>query len=385
MPAHPIRPKAKPHRRHFLFAWLIGLALVFVLTLAAGRTPAGWLAFDRLLHFAGFAVVGALAVLALPGWLSFLAVAGVVALGVVTEIFQNSVLGRAPDPVDLYANIMGAMTGALVIYAVLGIAGWWRRRRANADDERRQIELAAGDVLFHEGDTSRELYIVLEGEIEIVKDNEGTGMVIGLVRPREVFGEMACIQGRPRYAAARARVDTVVYSLSPDELIDAVDTVQFPLMAILRNLVDRLRQQNDKLADLAALTAQAAAAGDARSKVTLKPHSIMLKTLMPAELPIERFPFSIGRRRRDNEKAIAAVDLMIDDAPPVRISRCHFQLKRLGNKLLITDELSKLGTDVNGTRIGKFERSNVAELKPGANLVTVGGVDSPYTFQIEVR
>jgi CRP-like cAMP-binding protein len=365
---------------------LISLALVTVLSLAAGRLPEGWFAFDRQLHFIGFAVVGILAVLALRGWISFLALFGVIALGVLTEAFQNSVLARTPDPIDLIANVAGAMTGALLAQAGLGVAAWRRHRRQRAEDQRRQVPVSAGNVLFWEGDRSQDLYIVLEGEMEMVKDNDGTEVVLGTCGPREVFGEMACIQSRPRYATARARTDAIVYSLSPDELMGAVGTVDFPLLAILRNLVDRLRQQNDRLTELAAEIAET---GPARASqgagITLHPDSLLLKTIMPAELRIDRLPYTVGRRRREREAELTGVDLPIDDRAPYRLSRRHFTIKRLGTRFVVVDDASKLGTRVNGATIGPFERATSAELSPGANAIVAGGEDSPYVFRIEIN
>lgn len=381
MAAKASDPRSRPPRRHFLFAWLISLALVTVLTLAAGRAPGGMMALDRLLHFGGFAIVGMLAALALSGWASFLALFGVVALGVMTEAFQNAVLARTPDTGDLIANVAGALVGALLTHAGLGIAAWVRRWRSRADDLRRQVELAAGEVLFYEGDPSQELYIVIEGEIEIVKENEGVEIVIGAVGPREVFGEMACIQGRPRYGTARARTEAIVYRLAPDELMGAVGNVQFPLLAILRNLVERLRVQNDRITELMAETGTSGPAGP---RAMLYPDSILLKTIMPAEIAIDRLPFSVGRHRRERESDLPGIDLLIDDRAPYRLSRRHFTIKRLGGKYVVVDDASKLGTRVNGAAIGPFERSTLAELKPGSNTIVAGGEDTAYVFRLDI-
>lgn len=339
------------------------------------------MALDRLMHLGGFAVVGALAVLALSGWASFLALFGVIALGVLTEAFQNSMLARTPDTGDLIANVVGALAGALLTHAGLGIVAWARRRRLRVDDLRRQIELSAGEVLFYEGDLSQELYIVLEGEIEIVKDNEGAETVIGACGPREVFGEMACIQDKPRYGTARARTDAIIYRLSPDELMGAVGNVQFPLLAILRNLVEQLRQQNDRITELAA---EAGALGPVGPRAVLYPDSILLKTIMPAEIAIDRLPFTIGRHRREREADMPGIDLLFDDRAPYRLSRRHFTIKRLGGKYVVLDDASKLGTRVNGAAISPFERTTLAELKLGSNTIVAGGEDTAHVFRLDI-
>lgn len=57
-----------------------------------------------------------------------------------------------------------------------------------------EIELAAGDILFREGDASDDFFIVLDGQLEIVKA-AGTGQesVVGSSRAGEFIGEMGLL------------------------------------------------------------------------------------------------------------------------------------------------------------------------------------------------
>lgn len=59
----------------------------------------------------------------------------------------------------------------------------------------------AGEVVFSEGDPSKEIYILLEGAVAIVA-GDGNGHELAKIKPGEVFGEMALIDGQPRSAAA---------------------------------------------------------------------------------------------------------------------------------------------------------------------------------------
>ena len=58
-------------------------------------------------------------------------------------------------------------------------------------------EYDVGDVIFEEGSTGRELYVVLDGKIDIVKDSGATRTTIVTLGKGEFFGEMAVIEARP--------------------------------------------------------------------------------------------------------------------------------------------------------------------------------------------
>jgi len=61
------------------------------------------------------------------------------------------------------------------------------------------------DVIFEEGSTGRELYVVLDGKIDIVKITGATKTTIVTLGKGEFFGEMAVIDGSSRSATAIAR------------------------------------------------------------------------------------------------------------------------------------------------------------------------------------
>ncbi len=65
-------------------------------------------------------------------------------------------------------------------------------------------EFDVDDVIFEEGSTGRELFVVLDGKVEIAKVS-GTGKtVIVTLGKGEFFGEMAVIDGSSRSATAIA-------------------------------------------------------------------------------------------------------------------------------------------------------------------------------------
>src|SRR5580658_9891751 len=65
-------------------------------------------------------------------------------------------------------------------------------------------EYDVDDVIFEEGSTGRELFVVLDGKIDIVKINGASRTVIVTLGKGEFFGEMAVIDGSSRSATAIA-------------------------------------------------------------------------------------------------------------------------------------------------------------------------------------
>ena len=76
--------------------------------------------------------------------------------------------------------------------------------------------LEAGTVLAHEGEPGHELFIVVDGSVEVVKRVSGGERVLHVARPGESIGELALLAGHERSASLRAAADTVVLVLRED-------------------------------------------------------------------------------------------------------------------------------------------------------------------------
>ena len=75
--------------------------------------------------------------------------------------------------------------------------------------------LQAGTVVFEQGAISDLIYIVSEGELELVRQLTGGGEeVLRVLKAGDYFGEIGPLFGLPRSATARARTDAVVVGYS---------------------------------------------------------------------------------------------------------------------------------------------------------------------------
>jgi putative ABC transport system ATP-binding protein len=74
-----------------------------------------------------------------------------------------------------------------------------------------KVKLKAGDVLFEQGSRGGRIYVVEDGEIELVRVREtGAEERLATSRRGDYFGELGPLLGFPRAATARARTDAVV-------------------------------------------------------------------------------------------------------------------------------------------------------------------------------
>jgi putative ABC transport system ATP-binding protein len=85
--------------------------------------------------------------------------------------------------------------------AVVELAPLGPRRDVTPAD----VDLAAGEVLFQQGDQGDVVYVVEEGRVEIVRIMaDRTERPVNVCGPGEWFGELAALTGLPRSATARA-------------------------------------------------------------------------------------------------------------------------------------------------------------------------------------
>jgi CRP/FNR family transcriptional regulator, cyclic AMP receptor protein len=106
-------------------------------------------------------------------------------------------------------------------------------------------EYDVGDVIFEEGSTGRELYVVPDGKIDIAKDSGATRTTIVTLGKGEFFGEMAVIDGSSRSATAIAAAPkTKVMRINHARFVYLVSQQPAFALMIMDALSKRLRASN---------------------------------------------------------------------------------------------------------------------------------------------
>ena len=117
--------------------------------------------------------------------------------------------------------------------------------------------VVVGDYVFREGDAAREFYVVLDGEMEVLKKSRrGRETRVAILGPNDCLGEMSILDMQPRSATVRALGSTRLLRISTEEM-DALyrhDLKSYTLIVlnIARDLSRRLRVTDGLLADFTA-------------------------------------------------------------------------------------------------------------------------------------
>lgn len=98
------------------------------------------------------------------------------------------------------------------------------------------------EIIFHQGDDSRELYIVLQGKIRIYKTSvSGYETSIQIFFPGDVIGEFAVIDDQPRSATAKAIENCRLLSIKGDQFSKFMHDIPKLAIGMNRLLTSKVR------------------------------------------------------------------------------------------------------------------------------------------------
>ena len=118
-------------------------------------------------------------------------------------------------------------------------------------DYGRLEHLRKGATIFSKGDPGTGLMAVVSGLVKIgVPSPEGKEIVLNIIHPGEVFGEIALLDGRPRTANAVAMADSEVLSLDRREFVPFIRANPDVALSLLAVLCDRLRRTSEQVEDV---------------------------------------------------------------------------------------------------------------------------------------
>ena len=100
---------------------------------------------------------------------------------------------------------------------------------------------AAGESIFYEGDAADEMYVVLEGVVEILVNDR----VVETAEKGTLFGEMALIDKSPRSGQAVAASACRLACIDQRRFLALVQQTPLFSLDVMRTLVDRLRSRTN--------------------------------------------------------------------------------------------------------------------------------------------
>jgi CRP-like cAMP-binding protein len=121
----------------------------------------------------------------------------------------------------------------------------------------KQLSALPGEMIFREGELAHEMFVLLDGEVEVVKKSRaGREHRVALLGPSDCFGEMSVIDMQARSATVRSVAPSRLLRVSSEDM-DALyryDLKSYALITlnIARDLSRRLRVTDGILAEFTA-------------------------------------------------------------------------------------------------------------------------------------
>src|SRR6218665_849638 len=111
-----------------------------------------------------------------------------------------------------------------------------------------------GEFIVEQGKKSNALFILLTGRARVMtSDSRGREVILAVLQPGDYVGEMSLIDNEPHSATVRAEVQTDMLILGRAEFARCLPENSTLSYAIIRGLVQRLRNADRQIESLALL------------------------------------------------------------------------------------------------------------------------------------
>jgi CRP-like cAMP-binding protein len=107
-----------------------------------------------------------------------------------------------------------------------------------------------GEIVIREGDVGECLYVVQEGHLEIVREENGRATVIRVAGKDELVGEMAIFYRAPRSATVRARGTVRVLTLDKKNFLRRINEDPSLAFRMIETMSRRVRELTDQIVQL---------------------------------------------------------------------------------------------------------------------------------------
>jgi len=111
-------------------------------------------------------------------------------------------------------------------------------------------EFPKGTVLFREGETGKEMYVLQAGQVTITKKVRDEMKTLAVLGPGEFFGEMALIANKPRNATATVADAARVLVIDPKTFEGMIRSNSEIAVRMIKKLAERLGEADTQIETL---------------------------------------------------------------------------------------------------------------------------------------
>lgn len=108
----------------------------------------------------------------------------------------------------------------------------------------------SGEVIYREGDPAREVFMLQEGRVRMVKRVRLVERSLQILKPGDLFGEGALLVGTQRTSTAVSLSEVVVLALDPETFNTLLQGSSAVASRLIQQLVRRLRDAEDQIENM---------------------------------------------------------------------------------------------------------------------------------------
>ncbi len=112
-----------------------------------------------------------------------------------------------------------------------------------SQSETGRVDFAAGSTIFQGGESGTHAYLIETGQVEIFTHYSGERVVLKMLGPGDILGDMALLDNAPRSASAVAVEATTLTLITRDQLAGRLEQADPVLRLLLNEMLARYRRE----------------------------------------------------------------------------------------------------------------------------------------------
>lgn len=225
------------------------------------------------------------------------------------------------------------------------------------------------EVLFDQGSDSEGVYIILDGRVDLWRNDEGKTKKIATIYSGDLLGEVSAIEDTHHSVSAIAAKPTSALFVSKDTFKSSFSS---PLVRfVVHTLATRLRSSYAEPTPY-----------EIKPTITASKHPVLtascgiLNKLIPTPIELTHFPFIVGNRGLNEDALINNGTILQLPLPQYHeMVAEHFEITKRDGGLILKDISGTAGTNVNGALVKKYDPKAIAKLRPGQNIISISNED----------
>ncbi len=104
-----------------------------------------------------------------------------------------------------------------------------------------------GSIIFEENSIGKEMYVILSGQVKVIKEKDSVETTLATLEEGEFFGEMSLFDNFPRSATVMAIGDVKLLEINQKDFLKKISKDPSIAFRMLEIMSQRIRQTDERL------------------------------------------------------------------------------------------------------------------------------------------